>query len=89
MTPHTPDGWLDLSSYSVFNKTGNTIFLETSFRSRPSALRRTEYIGGGETYDAALNPNAIGGGISGGGPTGDPVSKGTGWLYSQFARLAS
>jgi len=42
-----------------------------------------EYIYLNQTYNATLNVNAINGGV---GPSGDPLSQGTGWLYSQFAR---
>lgn len=42
-----------------------------------------EYIYTNTTYDAVMNTKAINGGV---GPVGDPLSQGTGWLYSQFAQ---
>jgi len=41
-----------------------------------------EHISGGGVYNAVLNTKAVNGGV---GPAGDPISKGTAWLYSQFA----
>jgi hypothetical protein len=41
-----------------------------------------EYINLNTTYNAVTNTRALNGGV---GPGGDPVSVGTGWLYSQFA----
>jgi len=41
-----------------------------------------EYISTNAVYNALKNTNAVKGGV--GGP-GDPLSQGTGWLYSQFA----
>jgi hypothetical protein len=46
-------------------------------------LERDEYITSGGTYDAVLNTAAVNGGV--GGPEPDPISKGTAYLYYQFA----
>lgn len=43
-----------------------------------------EYIEKNTAYNVAVNTKAVDGG-NGGGTNGDPLSKGTGWLYSQFA----
>jgi hypothetical protein len=52
---------------------------------RSFCVEKTEFINGyATTYNAQLNTNAMYGSVVGFG--GDPVSKGTGWLYSQFAR---
>ncbi len=45
-------------------------------------LEHSEYISYGVTYSAKTNTNAVNGGV---GPTGDPVSLGTAYLYYQFA----
>ena len=46
-------------------------------------IEETEFISGyAAIYNAQLNTNAMYGSV---GPGGDAVSKGTGWLYSQFA----
>jgi VPDSG-CTERM motif len=46
-------------------------------------IEDSEYIANGYTYTATINPAGVVTGGVGGNP--DPVSKGTGWLYSQFA----
>ena len=74
------DGWLDLSGY-VAGKTSNFGGI-TSFQT--FCIEKTEFIQAYNTiYDAKLNTRALYGSE---GPTGDPISKGTGWLYSQFAQ---
>jgi len=79
LTPTNPTGWLDLSYYGAGarNARGST----GSFQ--------TFCLEGGENiypynalYNAVVQRNAVGGGV---GPAGDPLSVGTGWLYSQFA----
>lgn len=76
----TPDGWLDLSSYSQLMKTGNPSLGDIiSFQT--FCIEHSEFINQ-TTYNGVLNTNAMDGGV---GPLGDPISKGTGWLYSQFA----
>jgi len=77
LTPLNPTGWLDLSYYGAGARNAGT----GSFQ--------TFCLEGGEniypysaTYDAVVQRNAVSGGI---GPAGDPLSVGTGWLYSQFA----
>ena len=44
-------------------------------------LEKNEYIDMGSTYHVAISDRAINGGV---GPQGDPISKGTAWLYDQF-----
>ena len=44
-----------------------------------------ETINANTTYDAVKSQNAVWGSV---GPAGDPLSVGTGWLYSQFARAS-
>jgi hypothetical protein len=46
-------------------------------------LENDEYLSGGNVYDAALNTAAVAGGS--GGPSPDPVSKGTADLFWRFA----
>lgn len=51
-------------------------------------LERSEHINFGQTYSGALNDRALNGGIDTHelpNLTGDPISLGTAWLYSQFA----
>lgn len=43
-----------------------------------------EYFSPGSTYYYAISQGAVNGGISGGNP--DPISKGTAWLYLNFAQ---
>jgi len=75
-----PDGWLDLSGY-VAGKTSNFGGI-TSFQT--FCIEKTEFIEGyNTTYDAKLNTRALYGSE---GPTGDPISRGAGWLYSRFAQ---
>ena len=76
-----PDGWLDLSGY-VDGETKN--FGPSGISSFQSfCIEKSEPLFPWIPYDAQLNTKAIKGGE---GPAGDPISKGTGWLYSQFAR---
>ena len=87
LTPNTPNNWLDLSSYSMADGTRTINSFQTF------CIEKLEYIAGNTTFDAAVGPAAINGGggavdLDGLGPstvTGDFISKGTGWLYSQFA----
>jgi hypothetical protein len=83
-------GWLDTSLYSADpNTKTKNVGVDGTFQ--------TFCIEGGETiqpyntttapppYNAVLNNNAVYGGV---GAAGDPISVGTGWLYSQFARAS-
>jgi hypothetical protein len=77
-----PDDWLDKSGYasttSNFGPAGITSF-------QTFCIEVGEHISGyPSTYNAQLSTQAVMGGS--GGPSPDPVSQGTGWLYSQFAR---
>jgi hypothetical protein len=77
LTPVT--GWLDLSHYDAVarNAGGSSGSFQTF------CLEGSELISGyNHTYNADINQNAVWGGI---GPAGDPLSIGTGWLYSMFA----
>ncbi len=47
-------------------------------------LETNEYIYKNSVYDAVFNNAADNGGVAGGRP--DPISKGTAWLYLQFAK---
>jgi hypothetical protein len=75
-TPDQPSS-LSSSSYDL----GLTA-TATSFQT--FCIELTEEFTPGVTYNATPGPNAMGGGV-GGGVGGDPVSEGTGWLYSEFA----
>jgi len=76
-------GWLNLNGY-VSNYTRN-IGVNGTFQS--FCLEGNEYLYPyPATYDAVMNNYAVNGGMGGDiGPYGDPISVGTGWLYSQFA----
>jgi hypothetical protein len=74
-------GWLDLVGYKAGVTSGIGPDDILSFQS--FCIEKSEVIDGGTTYNAALSQNAMNGGVSHGG---DPVSVGTGWLYSQFAQ---
>lgn len=72
---------LDVSGYAAVtsNLVGGGILSFQTF-----CIEGTEYIYPSATYDVAIDTAARNGGATGGNP--DPVSVGTGWLYSQFAR---
>ena len=73
-------GWIDLSGYATTTK---NVGVNGTFQS--FCIEHPETINGySATYNAAITTGAINGGNS--GPNPDPVSVGTGWLYSQFAR---
>jgi hypothetical protein len=44
-------------------------------------LEKNEFVSTGFTYNVAISNRAINGGV---GPQGDPISKGTAWLYHEF-----
>lgn len=69
---------IDTSAYSSLTKgfLGGDTF--QSF-----CLEASEYIYENTTYDAEINTSAMYGSV---GPSGDPLSKGTGYLYSEFAK---
>jgi hypothetical protein len=48
-------------------------------------LEHGEYLSGNTTYNVTLNDGAVYGGVGGAVNGKDPISIGTGWLYSQFA----
>jgi len=71
--------WLDLADYADVAKNVGVLGTFQSF-----CIEGAEKLGGFDaTYDADINQNAIGGGVA--DPLGDPLSIGTGYLYSQFA----
>ena len=75
------NGWLDLSGYAA--STSGVKGVVGTFQS--FCIEYSEHIYPYPSiYDATINQNAYKGGV-GGGPEGDPISVGTGWLYSQFA----
>lgn len=49
-------------------------------------LEHNEYISGNTTYGVALSNAAVYGGLGGSENGKDPLSKGTAWLYNQFAK---
>ena len=77
-------GYVEGKTKNVLDENGNA-FAQSfqSFCIENSAAPFTETISANTKYNAVVNTNAVQGGV---GPGGDPVSKGTGWLYSQFAR---
>lgn len=77
--PLNPAGWLNLSAGYVSGVTSDK-GVAGSFQT--FCIEGGEHIGSyPSTYDAVVNQNAIYGGV---GPQGDPLSVGTGWLYSEF-----
>lgn len=48
-------------------------------------IEKNEYFSPGSTYNAAISNGAIGGGVSGAVGGTDIISKGTAWLYKNFA----
>jgi len=78
LTPVNPIGWLDLTHYGAGAR---NVGVEGSFQT--FCIEGGEYIYPySSIYNAVVQLNAVNGGV---GPNGDPISKGTGWLYSQFA----
>jgi hypothetical protein len=73
-------GWLDMSGYVA----GTTMDIGVAGTFQTFCIEVNEHISGySATYNAQLNTNAMYGSVN---PPGDPVSAGTGWLYSQFAQ---
>lgn len=73
--------WLDLSGYAP----GITRDIGVAGSFQTFCLEYTEHIYPYPAiYQVTVNQAAMSGGV-GGGPSGDPLSKGTGWLYSRFA----
>jgi len=74
------DNWLDLSAYASTTKNLGPAGV-SSFQT--FCIEHTEAIGGyPSTYYATINTDAVFGGTG----TSDPISRGTGYLYSQFAK---
>ena len=72
--------WI-LSSY-VPGKTSDVVGGQNLHNFQTFCLEGAEYISAHGTYDVSVGPNAIAGGVL--GPGGDPISKGTAWLYHEF-----
>lgn len=77
LVPVSPIGWLDVSGYSA---AASGVGVAGSFQS--FCIEYQEHIGAHGVYDAVQNTDAVWGGVNLGS---DPLSVGTGWLYSQFA----
>jgi hypothetical protein len=72
---------LDISHYAM----GTTSNVSNPPSFQTFCLEENEYIQQGYTYNfGALSDSAMQGGV--GGPSPDPISIGTAWLYSQFAQ---
>ena len=67
------------SVLSLYNPQTKNIHHDGTFQT--FCLEYFEYIDTNTTYTADFNNKAIDGGV---GPTGDPISVGTAWLYHQF-----
>jgi hypothetical protein len=80
ITPISGWGANPLAGYAATAKQGS------SFRS--FCLEKSEFTSGANPLYAVKNSEAVGGGADTTNPggTGDPLSYGTTWLYSQFAR---
>ena len=79
----SPSG-LDMSGYAA-DVTGGIAGLAGAFQT--FCIEGNEYIAGYDTiYNASLDTYAEAGGQTGATAGRDPVSVGTGWLYSQFAQ---
>jgi hypothetical protein len=80
------DGGLpDLNPYLGGYAIGKTSNLVNSFTFQTFCLEEKEYIYAGQTNDVIINNKVINGGVLPIG-TGDPISKGTAYLYEQFAK---
>jgi hypothetical protein len=78
LTPINPTGWLSLSSYGAQAKNVGVAGTFQTF-----CIDGADYIYPyNATYNAQVGRNAV---RSNTGSGGDPLSVGTGWLYSQFA----
>ena len=77
LVPVSPSGWLDVSGYSA---AASGVGVAGSFQS--FCIEYQEHIDGHGVYNAVQNTDAVWGGVNLGS---DPISLGTGWLYSQFA----
>jgi hypothetical protein len=78
LTPINPTGWLNLSSYGA---QARNVGVSGSFQT--FCIDGADYIYPYRAaYNAEVSRNAV---RSTTGPEGDPISVGTGWLYSQFA----
>jgi hypothetical protein len=75
--PNNDLEWV-LSNYVVGKSTDGTWF--GSF-----CIEKNEYFSNGGLYDIAFNNRAIGGGVTSPTPGYDVISKGTAFLYTQFA----
>jgi hypothetical protein len=74
-TPSADLAWL-LNNYDAKAKVGGGF--ETF------CMEFSEHFTSGNTYNASISDRAMSGGVQ--GPNGDPVSMGTAFLYSQFAK---
>jgi hypothetical protein len=73
-------GWDPLPYYSdVAKNQGQQCQQEGTFQT--FCLEHNEYISGSTTYDVVLNDRMVNGGV---GPQGDPLSRGTAYLYHEF-----
>jgi hypothetical protein len=63
----------------------DTIRTGTNVTFQTFCLERNEYIYSPGSYKAVLNNGSMAGGVGGAIHEIDPISKGTAWLYSQFA----
>jgi len=79
ITPGSGWGANPLAGYASSTQEGS------AFRS--FCLEKSEYTSSYPSLNAVQNSEAVGGGTDNTDPggTGDPISKGTAWLYSQFA----
>jgi hypothetical protein len=66
--------------------TGGAIDMAAGTSFQTFCIEKNEYIQMGWSYAATLSHDAVIGGVAGGQP--DPISVGTGWLFSQFATTA-
>lgn len=80
LTPSSGLQWV-LGLYDP--KTKNIGPYDPSFQS--FCLEKNEYVNMGSTYNAVISDRAINGGV---GPQGDPISKGTAYLYHEFQQGA-
>jgi hypothetical protein len=81
--PYT--GWLDLSGYNS-NAATKTKNIGVGGTFQTFCIEGGEYLYGFDNkYDAVISTKAMDGGVTPAGQ-GDPISVGTGWLYSQFAQ---
>jgi len=81
----TPSGWtFDPTQYYALSTQGQITQTGYSRSFQTFCIETDEYVNNNNVYHVELSASAWQGGT--GGPEPDPISKGTAWLYDQFAQ---